>query len=260
MQLCEWRYGYKNTEGYLEPVSEKMAFGTCAHYIIEQHLAGEDMGIVLLDMKNWVEEILVTQYDWSLDLVPNVHEFFSELGVAYRTWTQQILPDIGEIIGLEETIYLPLGESALGTRILLQGTPDIITTPLRDTKTTGKAWKEAKADLSIQASLYMALVQHRYALGCRDFKFDVYDRSKSKWNIMPVKRRVKDINAALRTAYDYGRKIEAGVFTATPVPETWAKTRGWYCGPKYCEAWNICDYKYMADHVNENQLAIRSWN
>jgi hypothetical protein len=263
MQFCEWRVGYRETEGFLSPaVSEAMAFGTCMHYLGERHLAGDDMGKMLLNMREWVEEILVTQYDWTLDRVPDVHEFFSELGVAYRTWTQQILPEIEsqEIVALEETIFLPLGETASGTRVLLQGTPDIITTPIRDMKTAGTGWKKSKAELSIQASLYMALVKQGFGLNVREFVFDVYNRRKSEWEMIPVSRRVKDIDAALRTALDYGNKIELKAFTASPVPEaSFTKKRGWYCSPKYCEAWNVCDYKYLGDDVNENIVAIRSW-
>ena len=263
LQLCEMRWGYRTHPKYLAPVSEPMAFGTCAHYMCEQDLrSGEERLDLLTNMGEWVDGILREQYDWSISLVDNPQEFFSELGVAYRTWRQQIRPKLPDNpVGIETLMQMHLGPAASG-EVHLQGTPDVIYEEyLRDFKTAGRGWKADKANVSIQASLYPALVKENFdGLELKDFIFDVYDRSKSTWTSFPVKRRVKDINAALRTAYATGLKLEAGLFTAQPVPEaSFVKRRGWYCKPKFCGAWNACEFKYLADDIDESELAIRSW-
>jgi hypothetical protein len=129
-----------------------------------------------------------------------------------------------------------------------------------DWKTAGRGWKVDKAHLSIQASLYMALVKQNLDVALRKFVFWVYDKQKREWTAIRTERRIKDVNAALRTAFDMARKVEARIFTASPVPESaFVKKRGWYCSAQYCEAWNVCDYKWLADNVNESEQAVRSW-
>lgn len=260
MLLCEKRVEYTDTPGYLEPVSEAMAFGTCTHHMCEQDLLGGNTLELVSNMREWVEPILVEQYDWSIAQITKPLEFFSELGVAYRTWLQQVKPKLKQDwTAVEQEMFLPLGE-ANGRQIALKGTPDLVYEDrIIDFKTTGRMWKKAKADVSIQASLYMALTKQNTSVSPRKFVFWIYDRSKSKWHRMPVERRVIDIEAALRTAYDFGRKIEAKTFTAQPVPETFTKKRGWYCSAKYCSAWNVCQYKYLSDDVDEREVAVRSW-
>jgi len=263
LQLCEMRWGYRTHPKYLEAISEPMAFGTCAHYLCEQDLrTGEERLDLLSNMGEWVEKILVEQYDWSVSQISNPTEFFSELSVAYRTWLTQIKPKLPSTpVGIETKMQMHLGEGNYG-EIHLQGTPDVIYEQyIRDFKTAGRGWKADKADVSIQASLYPALVKENFSgLKIQDFIFDVYDRSKSEWTSFPVKRRVKDINSALKHAFATGLKLEAGLFTAQPVPEaSFVKKRGWYCKPKFCGAWNVCEFKYLADDVDENEIAIRKW-
>lgn len=262
LQLCGKRVEYEGQEGYLEAVSEPLGFGQCMHYMVACTLDETVSSAELVaNMYEWVDDLLHREYDWSLGLIPNVDAFLDELAVAYRGWVTKIRPRIKNVIAVEEEIFLPLGEGRQ-THIVLRGTPDIVTkTRLRDTKTAGRGWTQDKADLSIQASLYLALVKQQYGLEYKDFTFDVYDRRKATWESIPVKRTVKQINSALKSAYDYGLQLEAGIFPATPVPEaSFTKKRGWYCSPRFCGAWNICEYKYLADSVDENILAIRSWN
>lgn len=262
MENCEWKIGYMDHPGYLEAVSEPLVFGTCAHYMIEQDLrTGHEQLDLVLNMKDWVEQLLVEQYDWTLDLVPDVHHFFSELGVAYRTWRNQVRPNLdGEPIALEETMHLPLGPGKSGT-IILHGTPDIVYPhEIRDVKTTGRMWHESRTHFSTQPATYMALVKQQYRKSIRNFVFDIYDRRKSTWHSLPTKRSIPAIDSVLRNHYNAGLKIESKIFTAKPYTNEFSKyRRGWYCSTKYCSAWNVCEFKYMADDVDEAQEAERTW-
>lgn len=258
------RVGYQDHEAYIKPVSEALTFGTLVHYLIEQDLrVGERRLDMLSNMSEWVEPILVEQYDWSLSQVPNVPQFLSEISVAYRTWATQVLPrlNLKKLVALEPEMMTYLGEGRRGN-IFLQGTADqVYSTYLRDLKTARSGWKLEKAELSIQASLYPALVKDAFGISVQKFIFDVYNKSKSLWDSYERQTPVKVIDAALETAYRNGLKLEAGIFTAHPVPESsFSKKRGWYCSPKFCPAWNACTMKYLVDDVDESQLAIRSWN
>ena len=145
--------------------------------------------------------------------------------------------------------------------IYLKGTPDaVFEGVVVDWKTSGRAWKETKAHKAIQADLYMALVKQNLGVSIRDWVFWVYNRRGRVWEAVPTKRRIKDINASILRAYDYGLALEAEILPATPFTDTFGELkRGWYCSAKYCGAWNICPAKFMHDDVNENEIAVRSW-
>ncbi len=153
-----------------------------------------------------------------------------------------------------------LGNAERGN-VFLKGTADLVLEDrLMDWKTSGRAWKQAKADFSVQASLYMPLHKQTLGLEIKKFDFWVYNRQARQWNVMRTKRTIAQIDSALDTALQYGRQIEAGVYPCTPVPEaSFNKGRGWYCKPKFCGAWNICKAKYLNDDFNEKEKAVRSW-
>jgi len=262
LQLCGQRVALSTKEGYLPLVSEQLAFGTCVHEIISQDISHnalqQDM---LLNMGEWINEILVTQYEWSLDQIGDPRPFFSEIGVAYRSWVTKVAPFIARdnVVESEQEHYMYLGEGLNGN-IWLKGTADLVMKDrLVDWKTSGRDWKQGKADYSIQASLYMPLHKQALKRSLRKFDFWVYDRSKSVWRLHPTSRTIAEINSALHTAYIYGLQIESGHLPATPVPTGFVPKRGWYCSAKWCNAWNICESKFLNDNVDETVVAIRKW-
>ena len=263
MQLCPGRVGFMEHPKYLAMISEPLAFGTCVHHLIERHMVtGEQQDKLLLSMNEWVEEILVDDYEWDLARVPNVRDFFAEITVGYRSWVQNVLPtlNLAEVLAVEQEFRMFLGKGNTGN-IFLKGTADLVTTTkLMDWKTSGRAWKQAKADFSFQASIYMPLHRQALDVSLQDFWFWVFNRQGGSWDLLKTKRSVAQINAALATAIQYGKQIEAEAFPCTPVPEaSFNKQRGWYCKPKWCSAWNACDAKFMNDGINEREEAERSW-
>jgi hypothetical protein len=263
LQLCGGRVGYEDRDGYLAAISEPLVFGQCLHHILgEDVLSGNlQQDKLLQSMSEWVDQILVEHYDWTLKQVPNIPEFFSELSTAYRLWRTTVLPNLpGELILAEEELFLPLG-AGREQQVVLKGTPDAVyTEALVDWKTAGRGWKQVKADVSVQASLYPALVKQNYQKSIRDFHFWVFGRQKGSWSRLKTSRKIEQINGALVTAHNYGKQLEAQVFPCTPVPESsFNKKRGWYCSPKFCGAWNVCEAKYMNDNVDESVVAERKW-
>jgi hypothetical protein len=261
MQLCGYRVKLASEPGFLDPVSEAMCYGTLQHHIISEDIrVGEVRLDLLTSMDEWVEKILVEDYDWSLSQVPNPRELFSDLSAAYRQWRRDVQPKLGTPIAVEQELYMYLAEGTKGN-LWIKGTPDAVyERAITDWKTAGRGWKETKAHLSIQASTYMALVKQNLDVAIRKFHFWVYDRAKKEWTLIRTERTVGEVNAALITAEDYARILEAGLYVATPVPDaSFVKARGWYCKPKFCGAWNICPAKYLNDDVNEKEIAERKW-
>ncbi len=264
MDFCGYRTMLSTHPGYLAPVSEPMVFGTCVHYMIAQNILGIPSLDLSSNMDEWVESILVEEYDWSLSQVPNVRDFFSELSSAFTMWKSVVEPTLpGALTAaatIEQEMFLPLGEGERGT-IILKGTPDaVLREVIIDWKTSGRAWKESKAHHSIQVDAYMALVKQNLGVSIRDWVFWVYNRQKREWTAIPTSRRVKDINASLLRLLDYGKILERGSFHATPTTDTFGEIkRGWYCSTKYCGAWNVCPAKYLNDDVDEKEKAVRSW-
>jgi|SRR3990167_295813 len=261
LQLCGYRVALEGTEGFLPMVSEQLVFGQGLHYIVARDLeVGEPRFDLLLTMDEWVAEILV-EYDWTLDKIPDVRDFFAEISAAYRSWRTEVQPTLtGELITHEEEMYILLGEGKNGN-IFLRGTADAVYTDhLIDWKSSAKPWTQSKADLSIQASLYPALVKQTYNKSIRKFRFWNYVRTKHEWLYLDTSRTIREIDSALGSALAYGKQIEAGTFVPTPVPDAaFNKARGWYCSAKFCGAWNICPAKYLNDNKDENELAVRSW-
>lgn len=263
LQLCAGRVGYENQTGYLPALSEALVFGTCVHHIISEDLmsGGEQQDELLHTMGEWVDEILQTDYEWELKKVPDIPQFFSEIGVAYRMWRTEVRPTlVGELLAVEEEMYMPLGKGKT-SNISLRGTADaVFDDTLVDWKTAGRGWKPEKAAVSMQASLYMPLIKQNLNKSIRKFTFWVFNRQLGGWEQHVTDRSITQINAALHTAHQYGLQLEAEVYPCTPVPESsFTKKRGWYCKPKFCGAWNICEAKYMNDDVNEDVIAERKW-
>jgi len=264
LQFCGQRVALEGQEGFLAAVSEPMCFGTLTHYIISEDLVlgeGERLDM-LANMVDWVEPILVEEYDWSLEQVPNVQDFFAEIAVAYTNWRINVHPLISnkKILAVEKQGELYLGEGK-SSNIFLGGTGDLVLDDLIiDWKTANRDWKKGKADLSIQASVYMAMYKQVLDVNIRDFTFWVYDRSRVVWVPHATERTIPQIDSALQTAYNYGLQLEAGIYPATPVPEaSFVKKRGWYCGVRYCGGWNLCTSKYLQDSVDESVIAERTW-
>ncbi len=263
MQLCPGRVKWVDHPEHLDMLSEPLVFGTCVHEIIANHLLeGKLQEKMLLSMDVWIEQLLVDDYDWTLKKVPLVRDFFSEIAVAYRSWVTHVEPtlDSKQIIAVEQRQLMYLGEGNSGN-IFLHGTADLVfSNLLMDWKTSRRAWKQQKADFSIQASLYMPLHKQTLEVSIQEFWFWVFNRGAGVWSLLKTTRTTDQIDAALATALEYGRQIEAKAFPCTPVPEaSFNKQRGWYCKPKFCSAWNVCDSKFMNDGINEKEIAVRSW-
>lgn len=263
-QLCPSRVGYKGDEGYLAPLGEPLTVGDSLHYMTSRHMAGDTPNDIMDSFDEWLEGKLCSEYQWSLKLIPNYGDLRKEIFDCYRLWIFQVWqPHLSSesSVYMEKTLYMCLSEAE---NLWLEGTPDlgILSKRMWDWKTAKSArqWSQARADFSIQTSLYLALHNSVFQEDLHDFTFAVYNRTKSEWGTFETTRVESEITSALWTATQYARQIKADVYPATPVGESYGKKqRMWYCSAKWCGAWNICEAKFLNDSVDETEVAIREW-
>ncbi len=245
-------------------------FGTVVHEMCDYHVNhGTALDLIEHDaFDQMVEEILTEKYDWSLSKIPSAkyREFRKSAIDAYRLWVFQVyehylVPNLkgNRRFYTEEDLYLQLDDG-----IWARGTPDLGTLGgMWDYKTTSGAfkWNQQKVDTEFQATYYLAL--HNYTFGSDwwldSFNFVVYDRKKHDWNVLPTTRTQEQMDASLRIAVEYGRQMKADVYPATPFVEDYGKVKqGWYCSPRWCTAWNVCEYKQIGTS-DPNEEAIVEW-
>lgn len=255
----------------MDAVSEALVFGTAVHYLCERHVLnpnGQSRIIQPAQFNKWCEQILDEQYDWSIDdISPKDYKTFRRKVIeAYRLWVLQVFEhDIKnqDVLAVEEGMWVVIGEVDTG-RVIAHGTADLVmSTRVEDIKTTNAAfkWTQDKADAEIQPTMYLAMYNATHGTSLTDFKYRVYDRKSEDWNTLETSRSLESQAAMFKTAYEYGKQIAAGAFPATPVVEEYKKhKRGWYCQPKWCGAWNICDQKQTYDDGTDfTQVVVRSW-
>ena len=132
--LCGYRKLLEGQEGYLDAVSEPMAYGSCVHYIIARHLElGEIPHDDIQNMDTWVGEMLENDYNWSLSQIPSPRDFFAEIEASYAQWRSVVLPTLPRLITQEQEMWMYLGEGRTSNwdtdtanNIYLKGTPDAV--------------------------------------------------------------------------------------------------------------------------------------
>ncbi len=271
MNLCPARVGYAEQDGYVEAVSEALVFGTAVHYLCEQHVInpkGQSKIIQPANFNKFMEELLVNEYDWSIKQIgEKAYKTFRRKVIdAYRLWVLQVFEysiKDEDTLAVEEGLWVHIGDIG-DRRVIAHGTPDLVLGSwMEDNKTTNAAfkWTQEKADAEIQPTLYLAMFNLTHGTSITDFKYRIYDRKKEDWDTLKTSRSLEAQDAMFKTAYQYGVQIAAGAFPATPVVEEYKKfKRGWYCSPKWCGAWNICDMKQTYDDGTDfTQVAIREW-
>lgn len=272
--LCPARVGYERA-GLVPPaMSEPLVFGTVVHDLIEQHLVNGRAVVESAEYDEFVHNILVEKYEQPLGLeyIPkkDYKRFKKETINAYQLWVFQVFEHIvrQELKGnkrfyAEQDLYKNLGISRFsGVPILGRGTPDLVTThSFWDWKTTNGAfkWNQQKADTEFQATYYLALHNDQKYRDwyLEEFKFAVFDRKKSDWNVLSTTRTQEQMDASFALAMAYGEQMDAGIYPATPFIENYGKViQGWYCGPKYCGAWDVCEFKGIGTKDTTQEVEV----
>ena len=256
--LCPARVGYRDTPGYRDRASQAMSWGTMVHDGAERVLNGANplevfRPAVLLD--RWA--VLAHERD-EFDLhsaapPERLSEWADEASEALHLWHKTVYPQLplSDVDDIEVTLTRGLGVYK-GRPVVMYGTPDLVLDgEIHDWKTAGRAWSEGRANFEAQPSAYTYL-KWGFDEEPHKFVFWVYDRSKFEWTPIEVWRDVNQVSSWVMHAWMRTIQIEEGITPATPTMERYGKTvRGWYCGPKYCPAWDVCDFKWLGDDVDE---------
>lgn len=264
MMLCPARAGYANKPGYLAPFGEPLVFGNIVHYsIADVLLQNLDVFDVLSEayILQKISEVLSEENIATIEDIPDetVDAWVQETQQSLRQWDARLRPKQSELVLVEELLFMPLGVLPDGRAVWLRGQPDAVTTesPI-DWKTAGRGWDASKADFAIQASLYIPLIAHTKGITYDKYRFAIWDRRKSEWDVLKTQRNDNSVQAALKNAWKFAQMLAYDACPATPVEENYFKQkRGWYCSARYCPAWNICEFKYLDDQVDESEVAVQ---
>lgn len=268
MMLCPAKVGYTSHPDYDSTPSEAMVFGTVVHDLIEDHLRND--APLYLNQPSHATEVFykVAERDgFDLDEVATertISESSVEAVLAYQEWVTQwwsVRKDFFSPLVLEERLVRPLGTLPNGRGVWVHGTPDVIEqSGLTDWKTAGRGWSPGKGETRIQSPTYLWLAEEiRYTLpGLADYV--VYDRQKKRWSSHPYQISEANINAALNVLWEFSCMIDAQVFPPTPAAAAGRPGRGWWCTPKYCNAWDLCEFKALvADDLDVLQIRSKRW-
>jgi len=275
--LCAAKQDPKHLEhpDYDPTPSEAMSFGSLVHALIAQQIgllgAGYDLNppqpAAILNL--W-QRLAVERDGFILDrqaelgsLRKSALEARDALDAWYRAIWQPSLQHediIAHEVELEKLIgYLPSGRA-----VILRGTPDVVKThALDDWKTSGRWFDQGKADTQIQGPTYAILAEHCYpkVAPIESMTYWVYNRSKGAWS-PAVQTITKESKVALvATAMQFAAMREAGAYPPTPAANSGKNGRNWHCSPKYCNAWNVCDYKgLIPDGADLTAKRDRGWS
>ena len=257
--LCGKRVGYARTEGFDHVPSEAMFFGTVVHDRIEAYIEGGTTLELFTGpaIQRAADELASAEGFDYFDIDPDRRvQFEREVSDAVWRWEDEVYPEhlddmvkygvIAEQTRLRQLGTLPDGESAW-----FQGTADMIVPSQYgvDWKTAGRGWHESRAHATNQAAAYTWLYPESEGRFC----YWVYDRTAGEWTPYWTERTQAQVDAYLEVAWGAALQIWSGAYTAKPWDSTFGKyKRGWWCSPKYCGAWNVCEAKHIADDLDES--------
>ncbi len=263
--LCPARTGLIRKEGHYP--NEALLFGSLVHWMIEQTLRGNQFSsagallelsvMFVKDIPDSVDTVdfkSVTSQDQRQLMVYEADEAWK----AWRSKVQPLLPD--EVPFIEETLAMSVhyGKNQ-PHEIVLRGTPDAVYPEaglMIDWKTAGRAWAKDKAEGQLQRIAYPMMAAADKDWQIDTFIFWVYDRAKKVWDKYetasgPHRAEAAFLFNTLQVAFNQMNEHT----TYTPSGGGF-KARGWHCSPQYCDAWGICDGKYLVADGQADQPAL----
>lgn len=258
---CPAEILYRDHEGYNFVPSEPITIGTTAHAGIEEMLMAETDNELEHALEKWSvlpyveQQVLDTMRNDGVDDPMSVigskwqlRSTAEEVSLAVREWHRTLYPWFKQqnVIAIEQRMRRLLGTSPnTGRPIGVEGTPDLVVwRAIDDWKTSKKDWDPSRATGEIQSPLYTWLASDMLEGVDIPFNYRVWDRGKAKWATHTVHVDEMQVEAAKRIAWQFALAHEAGALVAQPADSTFGKVkRGWWCSPKYCPAWEVCEYK-----------------
>jgi hypothetical protein len=256
--LCPARTGLRGTEGFNYYPNEALLFGTLVHWMIEMTL--KEIDWTATDAEDYLHEAFLNDVPKAvgLNLIP-LNKVTSkqqrvvlvkEAMVAWSLWQSMVHPSLpkGEPdveVEIEQRIGYIYGESAQEYNVVLRGTPDAWYPQAGvfvDWKTAGRGWAPDKAEGQLQRIGYPMMKE---SINVASFDFWVFDRSAQWWErFRTPPGGGPEVRAFAANAMQVARYELEQATTYTPSGGGF-KSRGWHCSPQYCDAWAVCDGKYL---------------
>jgi hypothetical protein len=263
--LCPLREVLRKQDGYDDRSNEAPGWGTGMHAIIAHFMeTGEVPGTVQDVLDRWVDELLMREPSEDIGTYASLEAlsvWAGEMKTGFDLWLEQFWLPQGqheETIAAEETVMRPLGVLPNGRDVWIRGTPDRVLmvndqVQIQDWKTAGRGWKKGKADSNAVQLLSYAWLSEHHGPVTRG-TFVVYDRAKQEWTWSDKSFAIDAdrIELGLRAMWSMAEQLDSGTAVANPFAMGgFGDGRGWHCKPKFCSAWNICDFKALpADGVH----------
>jgi hypothetical protein len=225
----QWKYRY--IDKLQEESSEALLFGSAWHKMIKYELQEEN--------NNLLDSWYAVCEEWDGVKLPSpMSDELIQLGEKMLTSpditkTIQGLSVQPESLEMETELHIP------GVPVPIIGFIDMIdldSTPI-DIKTSGKKWSQQQADTSLQPTFYLAALEQLQMVKLpAKFKYIVFTKAKNPTvQILETTRTHEDVFALYGLIGEVWQAIQKEVFTPTD-------PGNWWCHPKYCGFWDVCEY------------------
>lgn len=252
---------------YDDRPSQQASFGTFVHKLHELFINDEPVPVTVegaLDLwdKTSLEGDDLSIYDTGAT-DKSLRAWATEALLAHGLWVEQYWEPVGsqaDIVGTELTMSMFLGEAPSGREVWLRGTADLIE-PTRgaDWKTSSGGWPDNRVDTQGQHLCYTAMARAAELSEPEEFSYVIYNRKEKTWEwsatTVPVSPYQEEIT--LREMFKMGVVIDAEAAMGQPskTGAFWGHDgRGWWCSPKWCGAWSICEAKYLLDDGQADEI------
>lgn len=230
--------------------------GTMVHALIADHITtGSFVDLQVQDVVDMTRLEMDDRRE-SVDHVPSaaLWKLGQEVLRAYHDWIEQFWNPYGHTLQpvvVEEKMEAYLGDLDDGREVWLKGTPDFVELDyVRDWKTSTAGWSQSKIDNEYQHLAYSLLVEQNHGFVPKYGQYVVYNFKTNEWEWDPhtVKITTTQLDRVATAYLRMGKVLAAEAAIGTPHKRgaSWGQDgRGWWCSPKWCDAWTICDDKYI---------------
>lgn len=218
----QWKYRY--IEKLQEESSEALEFGSAWHDMIAMHLADTRYDVD----KCW--EMAYEKKQLNGELVQLGQKMLTSPDIVQTIQGLSVKP---ESLEMKTELTMP------GISVPIVGYIDMIQNdgiPI-DIKTSNSRWSQEKADSDLQPTFYLAALEQLQMVKLpAKFKFLVFTKTKNPTvQILETTRTHEDVFALYSLVGEVWQAIQREVFTPTD-------PGNWWCHPKYCGFWDVCEY------------------
>lgn len=250
---CPEQFRRRVIEGEIIPPGLAAHIGTGVHKGAEVNhraklVTGMDEPLSVIQdaaRDGYVHAVHENKVYFPLDELPGARkateEGVDQVTALARTYREELAPTIRPKL-VEQWAELEVP----GVPYPITGTVDLVDerNALIDIKTAARAWPQAKADDTPQATIYQQLVKALTGAPPSEIRFEVFVKTKTpKHQTVTTTRDDNDFTTLLERIKIMVKMIDNGIFPPAP-------SGSWVCSPKYC------GYFYTCPHVPNSKKTL----